>query len=45
MARGIAAELTLLLLAWPPYLLGAPEPARRRLLLRLEHLLNAWHRF
>jgi Ser/Thr protein kinase RdoA (MazF antagonist) len=41
----VAAELILLLLAWPPYLTGAPEPARGRLLLRLEHLLNAWHRF
>lgn len=40
----VAAELALLLLAWPPYLLGAPEPARARLLVRLEQLLDAWHR-
>lgn len=41
----VAAELTLLLLAWPAYLPHAPEPARARLFRRLEHLLDAWHRF
>jgi hypothetical protein len=38
----VAAELALLLLAWPPYLIGAPEPARARLLHRLERLVDTW---
>jgi Ser/Thr protein kinase RdoA (MazF antagonist) len=38
----VAAELTLLLLSWPPYLTSAPEPARARLHGRLEHLADAW---
>ncbi len=41
----VAAELMLLLLAWPPHLLHAPEPARARLLGRLSRLLDKWHRF
>jgi Ser/Thr protein kinase RdoA (MazF antagonist) len=40
----VAAELTLLLLSWPRYLVGAPEPARARLLRRLERLVCAWER-
>jgi hypothetical protein len=40
----VAAELMLLLLAWPPYLLDGPEAARARLLSRLEYLLGAWYR-
>lgn len=40
----VAAELILLLLAWPPFLFQAPKSARDRLLLRLEHLLDVWHR-
>lgn len=39
----IAAELTLLLLAWPPFLAGGAEPARARLLHRLDRLIDAWH--
>jgi aminoglycoside phosphotransferase (APT) family kinase protein len=40
----IAAELMLLLISWPPYLRGAPESARARLLRRLGHLADAWTR-
>jgi Ser/Thr protein kinase RdoA (MazF antagonist) len=38
----IAAELMLLLISWPPYLRGAPESARARMLRRLSHLADAW---
>jgi aminoglycoside phosphotransferase (APT) family kinase protein len=37
----VAAELTMLLLAWPPHLTAAPEPSRARLLRRLDRLLAA----
>jgi Ser/Thr protein kinase RdoA (MazF antagonist) len=38
----VAAELTMLLLSWPPHLTGTAEPARARLLRRLEQLVRAW---
>lgn len=38
----VAAELTMLLLSWPPHLGGGDEPARARLLRRLELLVDAW---
>ena len=40
----VAAELTLLLLAWPPYLAHAAAPGRGRLLDRLAYLVEAWRR-
>lgn len=40
----VAAELTLLLLSWPPYLAGAAESRRARLFSRLEYLVDAWQR-
>jgi aminoglycoside phosphotransferase len=38
----IAAELTMLLLSWPFHLLRGAEPARARLLRRLESLVQSW---
>jgi Ser/Thr protein kinase RdoA (MazF antagonist) len=38
----VAAELLLLLIAWPPYLAHAPEPGRARMFHRLERLIDAW---